>query len=525
MRPGARELVASACLLALLGVATFGSHVAHGGFYNDDWVFAVTFAYAPDPGYFGAVDAFNWYSFRPASMLYLPLLYELFGQDAHLHLAWLTLMAIVMAAALYWLLRELGMEPPHAGAVAALVLVFPASDANRLWGAASIALPGITCYLLGTVLALRGLAAHGRRAVAMHAGALVLYALSVMFYEIAAGAILLSVVLYRWRAGWRPALVRWLADVAVIGTVLATVTSGSWNEPQPLGTIIRHAGSTADQAFVLLSRMAVPYGSPSTALVAAALIAVAAAGAVTALRRPSEDPLRRQLLRWLTIGLAATAAVGVGYAIFVPADPNSYAPLNPGQHNRVNGLAAIGFALLIYALAAVAGTLLAQRARRWRELSAGLAAVLAAAVGWGWIQQIRDDKAAWALSAELQDDVVAAVARALPEPPAGSTIYAFGAPTVSAPGVPVFAATWDLAGAVRFRWEDPSLAAYPAIPGTALVCSAADVSASNANDSFDPQSAPYGKAYVVDVPRSRAFPLPDRATCRAVAGRFSSAAP
>ena len=209
-------------------------------------------------------------------------------------------------------------------------------------------------------MALRGLGAQGRRAVAFHAGALCLYALSVMFYEIAAGAILLSFVFYRWRAGcWRPALWRWAADVVVVGTILITVTSGSWNEPQPIGTVIRHAGTTADQAFVLLARMAEPYGSPGTTVVAVALGLVASAGAAVALRRPAGDPLGGQLRRWLLTALAGVAAVAVGYAIFVPADPNSYAPLQPGQHNRVNGLAAVGFVVLIYALAMVAGTLAA----------------------------------------------------------------------------------------------------------------------------------------------------------------------
>jgi hypothetical protein len=516
----APELLAGTCVLALVGVAAFGSHVANGGFYNDDWSFAVAFRYAPDPGFFGAVAAFDWYSFRPASMLYLPLLYELFGHDARLHLAWLVLMAIVMAAALYWLLRVLGMEPLHAGLIAALVLIFPASDANRLWEAASIALPGIACYLLGTVVALHGLAAHGRRALALHAGALVLYALSVMFYEIAAGAILLSVVLYRWRAAWRPALERWLADVVVIGTILITVTSGSWNEPQPFGTVIRHAGTTADEAFVLLARMAEPYGDPSTALVTVALGVVAIAGAAVALRRSADDPLARQLRRWLGTALAGVAAVAVGYAIFVPADPNAYAPLNPGEHNRVNGLAAIGFVVLIYALAMVAGTLLAQRARRWREFSVGFAIVLVLAIGWGWRLTLGDDKAAWANSADMQDAIVASVARALPEPPSGSTIYTFGAPTVAAPGVPVFAATWDLAGALRFHWDDPSLAAFPAIPGSSLNCGDGAVSLTNVNDAFNPQTAPYGKAYAIDVTRSTAFPLWSRAACRSAARRL-----
>ena len=120
----------------------------------------------------------------------------------------------------------------------------------------------------------------------------------------------------------------------------------------------------------------------------------------------------------------------------------------------------------------------------------------------------------------MQDEIVASVARALPNPPADSTIYTFGAPAVAAPGVPVFAATWDLAGALRFHWDDPSLAAFPAIPGTSMDCGATDVSLANANDAFDPQTGRYGRAYAVDVTRSIAFPLRDRAACLSVAKRL-----
>jgi hypothetical protein len=515
-----RELVACGALLTLVAAVAFGSHVRNGGFYNDDWAFATTFAYAPEPGLLGAIRAFDWYSFRPVSMLYLPAMHEVFGMRADLHLALVALTAVALSGALYWLLRTLALERVHAGAVAVLVLLFPASDANRLWAAAGIALPAIAFYLAGAVLALKGLAARGRRAVVLHAGAISLYVLSVMTYEIAAGAILLSVLLYRLR-GWRAALTWWLLDVAAVVPVLLLVTSGSWNEPQPLGTTVRHAGTVADEAVTILADATVPFGDPDTGVVIAVLALVAATGMVVRRLRPPADPVGRELGRWLRVALAAVCAIAIGYAIFIPADPESYSPLMPGQGNRVNGLAAVGFVLLIYALAMVAATLLARRARFRREWSAGLAIAVALVLGWGWLQRIEHHAGDWDRSAAVQADVVTRIDRAVPAPRPETTIYAVRLPTLAGPGVPIFAATWDLAGALAIEWDEPSISAYPTVPRTSFACGERRISAENSLDAFDPQTANYGRAVVVDVAASRAVRVHDRASCVSAARRFS----
>ena len=160
---------------------------------------------------------------------------------------------------------------------------------------------------------------------------------------------------------------------------------------------------------------------------------------------------------------------------------------------------------------------LTQRARRWRQWSAALTIVLAGALGWGWIDGLGEDKLAWDRSASLQDDVVAAILRALPNPPAGSTIYAFGAPTVSRcsrrPGTSPVPCD---SGLTTPHWRRT-----PPSPARRLLCGERDISASNANDPFDPQSASYGKAFVIDVSASRAFRDRDGSTCRSTAASIS----
>jgi hypothetical protein len=58
----------------------------------------------------------------------------------------------------------------------------------------------------------------------------------------------------------------------------------------------------------------------------------------------------------------------------------------------------------------------------------------------------------------------------VPRPGAGATIYGFGFPTTSGPGVPVFFWVTDLSGAVRVTYADRSLSGYPMPEGTTLVC-------------------------------------------------------
>jgi hypothetical protein len=125
------------------------------------------------------------------------------------------------------------------------------------------------------------------------------------------------------------------------------------------------------------------------------------------------------------------------------------------------------------------------------------------------------DAGAWDRAAAMQRQVIGAVRLALPRPPSGSVVYAFGFPIESAPGVPVFVAPYDLGSAVALAWNDPSLSAYPVVPGSAFVCGARSISMRNWNTPIHgtAQQAPYGRAFVIDVSRARAVRIADRAAC------------
>jgi hypothetical protein len=90
----------------------------------------------------------------------------------------------------------------------------------------------------------------------------------------------------------------------------------------------------------------------------------------------------------------------------------------------------------------------------------------------------------------------------------------------------VFAAPWDLSGALKTALDDPTLRAYPLIPGSTLACAAKGVTARNGNDHFasSRQSGSYGKTFVVDVDAASVVRVSDRAACEAAATRLSGVA-
>jgi hypothetical protein len=199
--------------------------------------------------------------------------------------------------------------------------------------------------------------------------------------------------------------------------------------------------------------------------------------------------------RWLAVAGLGALLVAAGYALFVPAAPY-YEPLAPGTTNRMNVLAAAGFAVLVYALA----RLLVRRAE--------IAAALCLLIGAGYVVKVAGDEGGWQRSADLQ----ARVLRALPDPGGQATLYTFGAPTYAAPGVPVFSLPFDLKAALRLRYHTHRLAAYPLARYNVIHCTPGLVYPSGGTYSRV-HGARYGEAFFVDVPARRVIPIRTRADC------------
>jgi hypothetical protein len=518
-----QEILAAAAVLLVPAVAIFGARIVHGGFAYDDWAIS---ADIHRYGVLGTIRVlFLFEHTRPLQGPYAAI-YAVVGSHQRALLVWAAGLHVAVSWVLYVLLRTLGLERLGAIAIATLALLIPASDALWLWGNAAVVSVAILLYLLGSVAVLNAFASSDRRrARALHVIGLVLYLMSVLLYELAAIAILASIGLYLVRAPRRAALRRWLLDVTCISLVLLFVTSGKvhWlpgseaHASSPVSQWPSHLGMIIDQGARVLASAAVPFGSPSTAAVCAAGVVLAIAGAsVSRLSRYGSAPRR-----WVAIGIAGTVLALAGWAPLIPA-VSYYSPGVLGVGTRINALATVGLSVTLFAAAMVAGLLLfGTRSRAW---PAGAATILTAVVLTGYVRRDDADRAAWNAATLLSQRELGEIRTLLVKPPRHrSTIYLFGAPPYTALGVPVFAAPWDLNGAVQLTWHDISLRAVPVLPGIRIACGKTTLYPTGGGLGLA-QLTPYGRAIFVNIPgagaQSTAVTISSRSQCSSVTRRL-----
>jgi hypothetical protein len=481
--PSRKELALALAGFLVLGAALFGPQVARGGFYWDDWQNSANVHVTDaDSSLFASLDRGTLrpvFGYRPVLTILLVVEHWALGEDPAPHLAMAALFGVLTAWALYLLLRTCGLAPLESCVPAALLLVFPWTDSTRLWATASFDTLAVALYLLGA-----GLAVSGMRRRWPTIASLALYLVACWTYEVVSVAVLFSVALYLCVAPRRDALRRFALDACVVAVALLVVVTGTSRTPQSLSSQVHHAGTLASQAFSLLSRALVPVGSGLPGVVGLiVLVAVCAYG------------FARGERRWLAVtGLGALCVVA-GYTLFVPAAPY-YEPLAPGTTNRMNVLAAVGYAVLVYGLVRI----LVRRP--------AIAVAVCALIGAGYVVKVANDEGGWQRSARLQAQVLDAVPRTTP----GMTYYTFKAATFAAPGVPVFSLPFDLKAAVRLRDHTHLAAAYPILGGTVVQC-APDLVYPTGGTYGRVHGAHYRHAVFVDVRRRQAITIRTRGQC------------
>lgn len=499
-RASRRELWTISLLLGVAAAFVYGPHIVDGGFTIDDWSNALAAQYPAT----GSVvqDFWNGANVRPGLALYIPATHFTLGARPELHIALAIALAVIMSAALFALLRRLTFAPVHAGAIALLVLLTPYASSTRFWAVAGHISLAIALAIVGIVLALRGLderaAGRVRRGRALHASALLLYALSLLVYDIAALALLLAGTLYFTRASWPVVRLRWIADVVVVIGCVALTQLKLDRERYPLAEMVDHARAIADGGATVFARAAFPFGTLGRQTILVGLAVVVASAIVIRLLLPARDDARPVLGRWVATAGAGLMLAAVSWAQFVPAH-SYYHPASLGVGNRVNGLAAIGVVVAVYAILALAAVLLFRGVPHWKRAASALTILLASGLLLGYAQDTREEQRAWARATDRADTVLTAIERTIPNPPEGSTIYTFGHPGGEAGGVSIFGYQWDLDGAVGLLYDTPNLNAYPMLEGVTMSCQEEGVGP--VGDAWAPElhGAPYGTAYFVDT--------------------------
>ena len=519
--PTLAELLIAAVVLAVLAVLVYGPHVENGGFAWDDWENAATTAYDYQRGFLGPFDL-RPTIYQPVLQLLLPIPHLLFGADPGPHLALAVALSVAASLAFFGLLRTLGLELPHALAIAALALIFPWSDSGRLWATAGLNHVPIILYFVGLTLAVQALRSRGPRAVTLERVSIALYAASVLTYSLAAVACLASVVVYVAVAGWPEARRRWRWDVLVVVVLALYVSLATTKPTTPPSGYLDHAVAIAREGVVLLARAVEPWGAPSAELVWLGILGAVALIAIVGVATRADLARQDELRRWTLVACAGLIGILASWAIYIPGEAK-YRPLAAGIYNRVNLLAAFAIAALLYALLMLLATALVGARGRRRWVATGLAIVAAAAlIGAGWIDRLEREKQRWADADALQEQVLAAVAQ-VRDAPDGTNVFTFGRPGERPRGVPVFGQSWDLDAAVKLRFARPGLDAYPVVANTRLICGRAAVRMGGTGFGQTAPSA-YGQTIFLDVDTRRATPIRSQAACVRVARRLGATA-
>ena len=464
--------------LSAVDAALLGGHLLHGGLYTDDWPLTAIQHQTGTAGLFSNLIAANHE--RPVGAAYLAITSALSGTNARLHALWSMLAALFAANALYLLLRALALRPREAVAIALLFMVFPFADSAWLWYAASQSYLAIGLAALGGAVSLGGLGREGRAAIGYRVGALGLFAASILTYQVAAGVICLSGLAYLPRTGRRHALMLWAADVCVVAATLVlpdlvTGSAGTTASPVlPASAWLAHATLMADQGLTLLAVVLVPLGAAHRNVVLPVALVIVCVGMFLACRPTHDASLRRECRRGLLLVGVAALLVVAAYAVYVPAPIRLYQPLGRGEENRVNVLASLGYAGVVYGLAMVLATSAVRLLRLPSRTIPVVGIVLIAIVFAGYVHRTGDDIAAWDRASTIQRHELNEL-RAAGRPPRGTTVYSFGGVGATAPGVFAFRVTWDLNSAVQLLWDDATLHAYPIFSGTTMTCTATQV--------------------------------------------------
>lgn len=518
-----RELVLVLPVLTVFAFLLFLPHLQHGGFYIDDWsngAKALQPPGSPDAG--RALSAFADFTlYRPVLVVYVPLVYFVFGTHMHYHLAWAIILAVFAGTAFYGVLRALGVPWVHAALLAALTIAFPWSDATRLWATADQVTLSIVFMCIGLLVALRSL---DRRIWPWHAGAATLYLVSILTYEITLPLIVCAGALYWIKGGWRRARIRWLIDVAV------TIAGGAWvgantaRTSSGLSGSIDHLRQIISAGGTIVGRAGLALDSPRTALVLCVLTVVLGLGLAALIvfgDRPRSEP-GWGLRQWLFLALGGAAVAALGWAMLIPADPY-YTPTVYGEVNRVNGAAAFGLVLLAYGVLGVFGSLLGQLRPSGRWIPTGVTVVLALGLLASYSHVIRRHISIWDTAFKTETAILGEIKAKLPTLPHGTRLFLTSAPANQTLGVPIFTAWWDLNGAIKLEYDDSSLSARPVVRGLKLVCRPRNLALVGPTTDPKPE-VPYGTALFLNGETGDVRAPKDRVQCRQVAHSSSPGA-
>lgn len=514
-----------ASILAALALLSFLPYVTSLGFYSDDWSLLAYSRAVDDQSMMDLVRALGAENrMRPMADASRAILLRSFGTTPlGYHLVNSSL--LLCAVALFWrVLVAARMSREIALASALVFSVLPHYSTLRFWFSSSVALLSLAAFLGSLLLDLRAVHRYGRERAALRGGSIALMIVSLLSYEavlplFAATALLISWISPAGRPLWRKRVL-WgnLITLSAISLFKASIPDrlGSFGEDR-LGLLRWVLQALVDPNYGpgssgLNARAAVnmSFGTYGVELPANAWTLATAHGdravwtvalvcglaAVVGLWRLSprqRESTERSGLPVTRIGVAVFLA---GYAIFLT---NGNIQLTPtGTGNRTAVAAALGVALI------VTGSLHWISSRLVRHAGHPLFALLIGAFVFHAYLITGTLSVFWKEAYRMETEILHRIRTDVPQLPPGSTLLLDGTCPYHGPA-PIFEASWDLEGAIRLLYGDPSLRADIVNPTLRV-----DDDGIHTAEHDWPSHYPFGKIMVYHFALRRSSVLADR---------------
>lgn len=516
---------------AFLGSVTTISlmlYVGHLGFYYDDYGVLERMSASHDHSLLGL-----YHSVRPATgqrplqALTFATLYRAFGQDPLGYHVSNACLIVVVAALLYFVLRELRLPRLVCVAVPLVYSTLPHYATNRFWLDAFQVNVSSAFYLLSLYAGLRAVRSSLPALAVWLSIAVLGIVASLLAYEVIFPLFALNVGLIWWRTRRRPEgdsdispralrltismLVAAIVAAALAkGAVIAEHGQNSYQIGFQDGFLhhIAYLGSGSIKLNVGVYFLAFPYVlwwiiwhhfSAAQAAVAgtSGLLVFLYLGHLG--RRERISFATRETWRAL-VGVGLLAFV-LGYAIFLTNQNVLFR--SAGIDNRVNAGAALGVAgVFVGAIGWLAARLEARR--RVAAFSVAVACAVAAGVF-----VINALGSFWTSAAREQRAIVTGIARETGSSPSWRRVILDGVCPETGPAI-VFADQWDLTRALQLHYRDPSLRAD--VAAEAMRATPRGLSLDMAFvDQVSTRTYPYGRGLAVyDSTRHRLYRLINR---------------
>jgi hypothetical protein len=473
-RLSSRERLRDGAFLVAVTVASSLSSVRGLGFYSDDWAFLGTLRTSRDQSFLGLVheqfaqNGLLHLRMRPTQIVLQAILYRLFGlRPIGYHVFCLVLFGAI-ALLLYHVLIRVGSSRIFACSIPLLFVTMANFSTDRVWFA-SLSYPIALCLYLVSLLAdMKVIELQGHRRIGWTCVAVVSFVAGGLANETVIPLFLVNaLILYQGlrphrdvegvsrRAGILMLLAHLIAVALLISYKVRTaeflgdLPGGFFTHVRRLiaGSIIVNAGSYG-VGLPATAWWAIRHATPWPILAA---LAVGLLSFGCLYRIAGEDTISSSHVRRQSVRSAAAGAIvfTLGYAVFLTTGRIVFT--STGIGNRTGMVPALGAAMVIAGMVGFASLLIRSTARRRVAFVLLISSItLMGSITLGTLSGY------WQRAWRDEQRVLANIQSNYPDLPHGTTLIVYGVCPYVGPAI-VFESSWDLAGALRVRYEDPTL--------------------------------------------------------------------